>query len=187
MLDMNNMDDVIQAALIALFVARFLVNTSRPHHAIELCKEGLSIVSRTEFIKESEMYPNFNKAIYLILLQACSLINDRTSEIKYARNMIHIYQESGERTAECGISIKLGRLYLLQNKNEEAKKLFEKALFISTETGDKSAAATCYGSLGELYQTVGVYDKTKQYYEKALAITKQIGDRIAEGSWHESL
>lgn len=72
MLDKNNMDDVIQAA----------------HQAIELCKEGLSIVRRTEFIKESEMYQNLNKAIYLILLQASSLINDHTNEIEYARKMI---------------------------------------------------------------------------------------------------
>ena len=184
---MSNMDDVIAAALIASIVAGFLVNTSRAYKAIELCKEGLSIVNSSELIKQNQLYKQLNKAIHLTLARAYSLINDYPNEMKYARKILHIYQESGERAEECAMSIELGKLYLRQKKNKEANELFEKALLISTELGDNSAEATCYGNLGALYQAVGVYDKAKQYYEKALAMSKQIGDRKAEGSWYERL
>ena len=162
MLDMNNMDDVFPAALISVIVASFLINTSRTYQAIELCKEGMSIVSSSKLMKQNQLYKQLNKAIYLTLLQACFLVKDYPNEMKYARKLLHIYQESGERADECGISIKLGKLYLRQNKNKEANELFEKALSTSTELGDKSAEATCYGSLGALYQADGVYDKAKQ-------------------------
>ena len=187
MLDMNSIDDVIPAALIALIVAGFLINTSRTYKAMELCKEGLSIVSSSKFIKQNQLYKQLNKAMHLTLVQAYSLISDYPNEMKYAREILHIYQECDERADECGISIKLGKLCLRQNKNEEAKELFEKALLISIELDDKSAEAACYGNLGALYQAVGENDKAKQYYEKALAVTIQIGDRKAEGSWKERL
>ena len=184
---LDNMDDVIPAAFISLTVAGVPINTSQAYKAMELCKEGLSIVSSSGLIKQNQLHKQLNKAIHLTLVQAYSLINDCPNEMKYARKILPIYQESGERADECGIRIKLGKLYLRQKKNEEANEIFEKALFISTELGDKSAEATCYGNLGVLYQAVGEYDNAKQYYEKALAMTKQIGDRKAEGSWYERL
>ena len=179
--------DNFTAALIVVVVANFLISTCRAYKAIELCKEGLSLVGTPELIKQSELYKNLNKAIYLQLLQAYFVIDDCTNTIKYTKKYLHIQQECGEKAEECRMSILLATLYIRQSEHGEAKELFEKALLISTEIGDKNGEASCYGYLGKIYQEVGEYDKAKQHYEKGLVLTKQIGDRHAQSVFYRNL
>jgi len=173
----------LTAALIAMMVANFLINTCRAHKAIKLCQEGLSLVSKPELIKQNELYKELSKVMYLTLVRAYFVTNGIQYTIKYS----HIQQECGEMAEKCKMSMFLAALYIHQSKYVEAKELLEKALLINTEIGDKNGESSCYADLGKIYEEVGEYDKAKQPYEKGLALTKQIGDRNAQSSFYRKL
>ncbi|KAL9950954.1 hypothetical protein ACROYT_G043531 [Oculina patagonica] len=184
---MNNIGEVIQVTNIGLIVAHFLINTCRVQKAIELCKECLFILDNTPLIKEKKKFKLLYKVIYLTMLLAYWLIDDWTSAIKYATNILHIFRECGKRLEECRITLTLATLHLRQSKYVEAKEHSEKALLISTEIGDKNGEASCYANLGEVYQSVGKYEKAKKYHERALAIRKEIGDRNGQAFCYDKL
>lgn len=118
--------DNLTAALIVLMVANFLIRTCRARKAMELCQEGLSLVSKPELIKHKELCKTLNKEMYLTLIRAY-----------FVTNGINILEECGAMAKECRMSMFLAALYFRQSKYVEAKQLLEKALLISTEIGDK--------------------------------------------------
>ena len=186
-IDMNNMDEVLQAISIGLIVAYFLLNTNRVLKSIEICNECLVILKHKAGIKDDKVVMLFHKKLYLIMSKAYHAINDNTNAMKYAEKILEIYRESGEKLAEYELSFDLAKLYFRQSKYAEARKLYENALLISTETSNKQGEASCYGNIGNVYQSVGEYGKARQHYEKSLAITKEICDRNGEAACYGNL
>ena len=177
---MNNISEVKQAVFIGLIVAIFLINTSRVLKAIELCKEGLSILDNKAVMKEHPLITTRYKEMNWTLLKAYTVLGDYTNWIKYTRKLIDFYNRRGERTEECTLSIKLAVFCLHLSKYAEAKELCEKALVISIETGQRKLEAHCYSNLGMVFQLVGEYKKAREYHEKSLVIKREIGDKRGE-------
>ena len=186
-IDMNNMDEVLQAISIGLIVAYFLLNTNRVLKSIEICNECLVILKHKAGIKDDKVVMLFHKKLYLIMSKAYHAINDNTNAMKYAEKIIEIYRESGEKLAEYELSFDLAKMYFRQSKYAEARKLYENALLISTETSNKQGEASCYGNIGVVYQSVGEYDKAREHYEKSLVIRKEIGDRNGKATCYANL
>ena len=185
--DMNGMDEVIQAISIGLIVAHFLLNTNRVLKSIELCKECLAFLKQRAGIKDDKLAKSLSKTVYLIISNAYRAINDNKNAIKYATKVLKIYRESGEKLAEYELSCNLANMYFFQSKYAEAREFYERALLISTEIGDRNGEAGCYANLGTVYASVGEYDKARAHLEKSLAIKKEIGDRNGEADCYASL
>ena len=186
MFNMNNMGEVIQAISIGIIVANFLLNTCRVLKAIELYKECLIILDNKTPVKD-EVINILYQTIYFQTLEACCLINDCTSAIKYGRKLLVVYHKSGNKGMESQLSLKLAKLYQRQSKYFEAKALCEKALAINAEIGNRKVEASAYGNLGTVFESLGEYVKAKNYLEKALKITKALGDRDGEAISYSNL
>ncbi|XP_078352786.1 uncharacterized protein LOC144637598 [Oculina patagonica] len=186
-LNMNNMKEILPTISISLIVADFLINTGRVPKAIELCKECLFILDNTPLIKEKKKFILLCMEIYWKVLLAYGSIDDYTNVIKYAKKILPILRERGDRFEEFTVSQLLAISYLRQSKYVEAEEHSEKALLISTEIDDKYGEADCYENLGTVYQSVGEYEKAKEHHMKALAIRKEIGDRNGEASCYGKL
>jgi len=94
-------------------------------------------------------------------------------------------------TAECKvmqdsteISKKIKKLrdkgwdYLLNNNNEEAKKMFDKAMKMAVEHNDKSAIARINGNYGQYFMEEEEIDSAKVYLEKSEELAIMINDTI---------
>ena len=185
---MNNMDEVLQAISIGLIVAYFLLSTNRVLKSIEICKECLVIFKHKAGIKDDKLSKLLHKSVYLIMWKAYRTINDNTNSIKYAKQILQIYRDTGEKLAEYNLSFALANMHFDQSKYAEARDLYEKSLLIGTEIGDKYREACCYVNLGAVYLNVGEYLKAREHLEKSLAINKEIGDReVAEEACYQNL
>ena len=131
---MNNRDEVMQAISIGLIVAYFLLNTNRVLKSIDICKECLAI-------KDDKLSKSLCKMVYLIMSNAYLAINDNTNAITYAKKILQINHESGEKLAEYKLSFSLAKMYFFQSKYAEGKDLYERALIISKEIGDRNGEA----------------------------------------------
>ena len=180
MVDVNHIDEVMQAISIGLIVAYFLLSTNRILKSIEICKECLAIFKEKAGIKDDKLTQSLYKRVNSITSNACRAINDNTNAIKYTKKILQIYRESGEKLAEYELSVKIAEVYFCQNKYAEARELYESALLISTEIGDRGREAACYANLGAVYGSVGEYEKAREHLEKSLVINKEIGDRNGE-------
>ena len=184
---MNNVDELIQVISIGLTVAAFLLNTSRFVKAIELCKECSLILNDTAGIKDEKLSKSFYKRIYLLMWNACKRISDKTGAIKYAKKLLLIYRETGERLEECNLSKTLATMYLHQSEYKQAKQLTGKALLISKQIGDRKGEAFCYANLGVVFLSVDEYEKAREHIEKSLVIQKEIGDRNGQAASYANL
>ena len=184
--DMNNTDEIIQVISFGLIVASFLLYTGRVPKAIEICKECFYLL-KNKGPKDEKFTRLCYKMIYSKLLQAHCLMSDHTNVIKYAKKLVHIYHEFGERHRECWLSIRLAEMHLHRKRYAEAKEFCEKALLISTAVCDRGGELCCYGILGYVCRLTGEYEKAGEYYDKALAIQKEIGNRNGEASCYGNL
>ena len=132
---MNDRDEVIQATSIGLIVAYFLLNTNRVLKSIDICKECLAIFKQKTGIKDDKLSKSLCKMVYLIMSNAYLAINDNTNAITYAKKILQINHESGEKLAEYKLSFSLAKMYFFQSKYAEGKDLYERALIISKEIG----------------------------------------------------
>ena len=164
---MNDIDDVIQAILIALFVATFLLNTGRVLKAIEICKESLIFLNTEALGKEKELVNLLTIAIYQRIFKAYYLLSDYTNAIKYGRELLDICRECGETAKEKELTITLADTYERQCKYAEARKLYEGAINIMRETGDRDGKAYVYRKFGTISYRLDEYDEAKKYLEKS--------------------
>ena len=184
---MDNTWDIVKTVLIGTCVATFLFNTSRVVHALNLCKECLSLLNNKALKNQKQVVQLASAWIYLSMFKTYCLLNDHTSGIECGRKLLHFLRGCGKKTQEGQVTSKLAELYYLQNKCKEAKGLYEKTLSIMIEIGDKRGEAACYGNLGTVYQTLGEYGKAETYQKNALVITKEIGDKQGEAACYGNL
>ena len=176
---MNGME-AIEAIVISLVVACFLLNTGRGLKAIEICKECLIFLHAKAPEKEKQFVKSAYSAIYNTMFKAYRLMRDYAIAIKYGRELLAVNHELGEIALERNIAIELAKIYERQFKYAEARKLYEEVIDITKETGDRKRQAFAYGKLGTMSYYLGEYVKAKEYLETECAIRIEIGDREEE-------
>ncbi len=179
---MENIEKILASVII---VANFLLNTGRCLKAIEFCKECLILIN-IKGIKE-QYAKLLNTKIYLTMLEAYNLIRDYAKVIKYARELLVISSELGERATEGMLALILANTFKKQCKYVEAKDQYERAIDIMIETGDREGQANAYEDCGTLFTDLGEYVKAKEFLEKALAIRMEIGDKEGQAANYGSL
>ena len=175
---MDNTDEYTRTFNIGLFVAAFLLNTSRVLQAIKLSKEVLILLNNTA----QENFVPVYMSIYAVMSMAYRCLNDHTNEKECLTRLLDILRRLGLRTEEGKVTCRLAKLYELQSKYKQAKELYEKSLNIAIETGDTNEEATSYGKLGAVHCSLGEHRKAEEYLRKAIAIRKEIGDKSGEAA-----
>ena len=177
---MNFVEDILQAIFIASVVANFLLNTSRALKAIELCKEGLVLLSNKALSAKKPLRQRIYRKIYHTMFEAYHRVSDNTKAIACGRKLLTIHHECGDIVQEGELSVELAEIYQSQSMYAEAKELYETAITVKQKTGNRRGEAIVCGCLGNVFCSLGEYVKAKEYYEKALAISVEIGDREEE-------
>ena len=88
---MNNTEDILQAILIGLVVATFLLNTGRVRKATEVCKECLIFLNNTVLKTEGEISNSLHIGIYQTIFRAYCLIPDHTKAEIYGRKLLFFF------------------------------------------------------------------------------------------------
>ena len=118
----------------------------------------LAIVSFTEALEQG--YSDRNLHYYLAICYAnLNYHNEALEEIELA------FKEDLEFSVKLQLLHLKGYILFLQNKNEEALKVFEEALEYDAHN------QITISSIGYYYYKSGVYDKALKYYEKAYKMT----------------
>ena len=150
---MANIEEIIQVISIALVVANFLLNTGRALKAIEVCKESLALLNDKALSIKQQFGKLLYGRIFYTMFTAYYRSHDIKNAITYGRKLLVIYCDCGKTVQEGWLSIELAQVYQSQNKYDEAKELYERAITIMKEIGDKEGEGTCYGNLGFVYQS----------------------------------
>ena len=80
---MENIFEVVQAIVVGLFVATFLLNTNRVLKAMELCRECLILLNNKALNKEEEFLKKLCIPIYSVIFKGYDIIkSDLTSTIE---------------------------------------------------------------------------------------------------------
>ena len=178
---MDNTDKIVWTLLVVMF----LLNTSRVLQATELWHECLILLSNTA--AKEQVVELAYRGIYAMLFQAYYLLRDHPSAINCGRKLLDILRSFGLRAEEGEITIQLAKLYRLQGKYKEAKRIYKKALSIMKETGDREGEARCYENLGTVYLSIGEHAKADEYLNNALAIQRQLGNKTGEAMCYGNL
>ena len=178
----NNVDDVLQAIVIGLVVATFLLNSGRALKAIEVSKECLIFLNNKVLKPEGEIFNLLHIRIYNTIFWAHCIIPDHKKALIYGRKLLNIYRECGKKDEEKNVTLKLADKYRQQYKYLEARELYEKAIDVTKELGERKNEAYSNGRVGIISYYLGDFDRAKEYLEKAVAITLQIGDKKGEAS-----
>ena len=184
---MEHIAEVLQAILIGLLVATFLLNTNRVLKAIELSRECLILLNNKALNKEKEFVKKVRIFIYTQVFKGYNVISDLTSAIECGSMLLVLVSECGRKEEEGKVCLNLAQLYQRQSKYKEAVKLYKKALTVMTEVRNKLGEGACYGNLGAVFQSLGEYVKAEIYLQKALVIRKQIGDKEGEATDYGNL
>ena len=177
---MDNIDKVIQAICIGMFVARFLLNTSLVLKAIELIKECLILINSISPYMTGTSVKLLYSFAYFLMFKSYALLNDYTSAIQWGRKLPVLFRESGDRGTEGKITIHLAELYERQCKFTEATELYKEALSIMITTGERELEQECCAKVGMLFYSIGEYARAEEFLQQALQISKEIGDKIGE-------
>ena len=177
---MQSTEQVVQAIMIADLVSSYLLQTNRVQNAIELSKEHLFLVNHKtlESVKEFASWSKINA--YLHMLEGYVLTKDYKNAIKFGRQLLVIYRETGQRALEGIVTFCLAESYSYQCDYDEAMELCTKALTIAIETRHKKLEGNCYVNLACIFQSLGAYVKAIEYHGKALAIAQENGDKEEE-------
>ena len=180
---MDNTDECIRTLNIGLFVAGFLLNTSRVLQSIKLSKEVLMLLNNTA----QENFVLVYMCIYTVMSIAYGYLNDLTNEKECLTKLLDIHRRLGLKTEEGKVTCRLAKLCALQSKYNEAKELYKKSLSIALETGDISNEATCYRGLGYVHSSLFEHGKAEEYLRKAISIRKEIGDKGGEAECYANM
>jgi len=124
---MGNMEEVLQALIIGMNVATFLLNTRRVLKAIEVHKECLLLLNNRALDKEKQFVKEVRISVYYQIFKGCGLINNLTSAIECGRKLLVLLRECGMKHKEAAVSIKLSEFYNRQSKYKEATELCKKS------------------------------------------------------------
>ena len=184
---MDNIDDVLQAIRIGIFVATFLLNTNRVLKAVDTYKECLIKLNSKALEKAKEFLKKIYTGIYFQMLTGYALINDHSSGIECCSRLLVLLPGCGKRAVEGTVTLAMATFYHRQSKYIKALEFYEKALGIMAEIGNRKEEALCYRNQGAVFYFLGEYVKAEEYLRKALEIKKEIGDIQGEASCYGNL
>ena len=95
------------------------------------------------------------------------------AEEKY-RDALTIYTELKNNAGIINVTTGLGKVALMQSKNEQAFSLFLEALALAKEEGDKLREAGIYNSIGSIYKNQKQFKKAIENYEAALVLVSEL-------------
>ncbi|MEZ4941625.1 MAG: tetratricopeptide repeat protein [Saprospiraceae bacterium] len=90
------------------------------------------------------------------------------------------YETCGEQTAE-SLQNRLGQVFHLFGKGDEALTFFEKALSKYRETDNRQGEDMILNNIGDIYRLKGEYDIALQYFNQSLIIQREIKNQMGEG------
>ena len=184
---MDNIENVIQVIHIGMFVAHFLLKTSRALKDIELCKECLIFINSIAPYMPQTFVKSVYSFAYSLMFKGYALINDYTSAIHWGRKLQVLLHESGDRDKEGKVTLQLAELYERQCKYTEATELYKEALSIMISTGKRELEQVCYAKLGILFYSIGQYARAEEFLQQALQISKEIGHKMGEAAAYSNL
>ena len=120
---MGNMEEVLEALIIGMIVATFLLNTRRVLKAIEVRKECLLLLNNRALDKEKEFVKEVRISIYYQIFKGYGIISDLTSAIECGRKLLVLLRECDRKHEEAKVSVKLAESYKRQSKYKEATEL----------------------------------------------------------------
>ena len=179
---LDDKKDIKKVIQIGSLVAKFLEKTERYQQAIGLCKECLTLLNNSALGKEEQLTKLIYCNVHVVMFNAYFSNSNYTNAERYARKLLPMFRDSGDKGQEGTLSLHLANIYYGQSRFVEAKQLCERAIKIMKATGERREEAEAYGLLGNILESRCEYLKAKEYYEKALAIRIEIGDRQSEGS-----
>jgi signal transduction histidine kinase len=74
----------------------------------------------------------------------------------------------------------LGRLYVLQWRNQEAEEIFQKSLVIYETQKNKAGIADTWFSLSDVSKNKAEFSKASEYVEKACAFSDEVGEEFLQ-------
>jgi tetratricopeptide (TPR) repeat protein len=92
-----------------------------------------------------------------------------------------VEQLCGEATDEWFYN-RLGLIYKLYGKNDEALIYYEKELIIEKKIGDRQGEGATLNNISQIHDARGDYETALRYLEQSLEIRREIGDRQGEGA-----
>jgi len=115
-------------------------------------------------------------------------IGERLSRFYYSSSLYRLslyYAAETERLlgvrTSAGILNRLGVIYHLYGKYDQALAYYKQSLAIQQEIGDRSGEGTTLNNISQIYDSRGDYGTALSYLEQSLAIRQEIGDRSGEG------
>ena len=172
---------------IGLVVAKFLRNINRPLQAIQLCEECLMLLLDNSQWLDDDNFKFFYSDILKELVKAYCHIVDFKNFARCVRELLVMFQDSGDTQGEGQWRVILAHLYQLQHKFEDAKEGYLKALDIIKVNGVREHERGAYNGLAHFSRFIGDIQSQKQYLEKSLLVTKETGDKKGEAECYSAL
>jgi len=114
-------------------------------------------------------------------------VKEKEERIKAIKNLLDDYQslppDESNRRSQAMLMSRLGEIYWMIGKPEEAIEYLQQALMMDREIGDRQEEGIGLGNLGNAYADKGQLGKTIEYQKHALEIAKEFKDKQNESTW----
>ena len=160
---LDNKKDIKKVIQIGSLVAKFLEKTERYQQAIGLCKECLTLLNNSALGTEEQLTKLIYCNVHVVMFNAYFSNSNYTNAERYARKLLPMFRDSGDKGQEGTLSLHLANIYYGQSRFVEAKQLCERAIKIMKATGERGEEAEAYGLLGNILESRCEYLKAKKY------------------------
>ncbi|PFX26569.1 Tetratricopeptide repeat protein 28 [Stylophora pistillata] len=171
--------EVLQAVIIGISIAIFLLNIKSYVKSAELFRECLVLLSSSDMTTMQEILDVRKKLILIVYsrLGTAYYFNDEfESAIDCYYKALALAQELGDKKGECTNYGNLGSAHLKTEKYMKAVDYSTKALEISKAIGSKREEGTNNGNLGTIFQCLGDFSKSLDYHKKSLEINEKLAE-----------
>ena len=172
---------------IGLVVAKFLRNINRPLQAIQLCEECLMLLLDNSQWLDDDNFKFFYSDILKELVKAYCHIVDFKNFARCVRELLVMFQDSGDTQGEGQWRVILAHLYQVQHKFEDAKEGYLKALDIIKVNGVREDERRAYDGLAFLSGVIDDNQSEKEYLEKSLLLMEDTGDKKGKAECYSAL
>jgi signal transduction histidine kinase len=118
--------------------------------------------------------------VAMSLAITCEQIGDTKGMERYNRRVIGIATDPELRWMVGRALNGLGNRYLIEERYDEAREYFEKALVTCRESIHRVSEARALNDVGTAWQHLGDFEKAERFYRESLEIRNEIGQREAQ-------
>lgn len=153
----------------------FLGNYSK---AIDLCNEGLKIVSNYEKMPEwKKKIARIKSYLYNNLSSSYNEKGDYENAIKYYFENIKMAELSGDKNLLSAAYGNLGLYYSRLGELDKALEFTLKSADLNKKAGNLKGEASTFGNLSMIYSSMGDIKLAKEYSLKSISMHEQSGDK----------